>query len=169
MMSLATAVLAAVTPLCSPQDPQKPVDLSGEPLPSIGEALGGRSHQGLGDWIERFDLHGLVAARYLHTGSGGSRPQGAFVIQQASLWLEAEVRDVGTAFVELKLDYYPENDGSGVGTGEVYLKFRDVCKLGTGTVDLKVGRFDLPFGEYYLMEDADKNRLISFPVLFPYR
>ncbi|MCA8966472.1 MAG: hypothetical protein KDC48_16445, partial [Planctomycetes bacterium] len=72
-------------------------------------------------------------------------------------------------FLELRLEYFPDDDQNGVGLGEAYIQLRDVGKLGAADVGLKVGRFDLPFGEYYLLEDPDQNRMVGYPAAIPYR
>jgi hypothetical protein len=98
------------------------------------------------------------------------RPDGAIGIQAASLFVEADVHDVGTAFLELRLDYFQEAGQNESGLGEAYFTVDDAFGLGTDdAVKLRLGRFDLPFGEYYLAEDPGDNRLIGFPAVIPYR
>lgn len=150
------------------QSPSTGVDLSDNPHPNMREALG-TGRQGVGDWIERFDLSGLLAARYLHTGRGGAAPDGAFQVNQANLFARAAIKDVGEVFLELRLEYFPDDDQNGVGIGEAYLQLRDLWRFGDTRLGVKVGRFDLPFGEWYLLEDPDKNRMIGFPAVIPYR
>ncbi len=150
------------------QDPTGGVDLSGDEHANIGEALG-QSRRSLGDWIEHFDLSGQFAASYLHTGTGGKYPDGAFLIHQADLYARASIKDVGEVFLELRLEYFPDDDSRGVGLGEAYMQFRDVAKVGSADLGLKIGRFDLPFGEYYLLEDPDQNRMVGYPIALPYR
>ncbi len=166
------ATMALGSGILCQQDPPAAaggVDLSGEEHATIRQALE-VTRAKLDDWIDRFSLSGLVAARYFDTAPGGARPDGAFGIQAASLFVEASVRDVGTAFVELRLDYFPEASGNAVDLGEAYMTFRDVFRSGTGDgLSLRIGRFDLPFGEYYKQEDPDKNRLIGFSAAIPYR
>lgn len=165
------AVFVAAFPVLAQQDPPpRGVDLSGEEHRSMRDAIG-IDRLRLDDWIDRFTLSGLLAARYFDTAQGGSRPEGALGIQAASLFVEAEVRDLGTAFVELRLDYFPESAGNAVDLGEAYMTFRNVLQDGAADdgLNLRVGRFDLPFGEYYLLEDPDQNRLIGFPAALPYR
>ena len=119
-------------------------------------------------WFERFDLWGYVSGAYLHTSSGGSRPGGALLVDQASLFLQAEVKEDVTAFLELQTDGFPQSNSS-VRTGEVHVHVRRLAQLGDdGELGLKVGRFDLPFGEYYLLQDAPDNPLVSYPVALPY-
>lgn len=151
------------------QDPAGGVDLTPQEHGSLREALGDAGRK-LDDWIDRFQLSGFVAARYLDTEPSGSRPDGAFGVQAASLFIDVEVADVGQAFFEVRFDYFPEAGGNQVDLGESYIRLRDVLRLGDGHgLDLKFGRFDLPFGEWYLLEDPDKNRMVAYPAAIPYR
>ncbi|MBL8728689.1 MAG: hypothetical protein JNM25_09685 [Planctomycetes bacterium] len=133
------------------------------------EALGSATRT-LDDWIDRFQLSGFVAVRAFDTESRGAAPDGAVGIQAASLFVEADVHDVGSAFLELRLDYFQEAGQNESGLGEAYFTIDDAFGLGAdAAVALRLGRFDLPFGEYYLAEDPGDNRLIGFPAVIPYR
>lgn len=158
---------AAGNPLAA-QDPPG-VDLGEDQLPSL-RVLARDTERRLDDWIDRFALSGFVAARAFDTERGGTRPDGAIGIQAATLFVDVGVKDVGSAFVEIRLDYFPEAGNNQVDIGEAHAKFDRVLDLGNDTLlGAKVGRFDLPFGEYYLQEDPDRNRLIGFPAVMPYR
>lgn len=144
-------------------------DLGEHQHPSMREALGSAART-LDDWIDRFALTGFVAVRAFDTEARGGAPDGAIGIQAASLFVEVDVHEVGTAFLELRLDYFHEAGQNESGLGEAHFTVDDVFGLGAGhAVDLRLGRFDLPFGEYYLSEDPDRNRLIGFPAVIPYR
>ncbi len=133
------------------------------------EALGSTART-LDDWIDRFDLSGFVALRAFDTEARGAAPDGAIGIQAASLFVAADVKDLGSAFLELRLDYFQEAGQNNSGLGEAYFTIDDLFGLGAeDRVQLRLGRFDLPFGEYYLNEDPDQNRLIGFPAVIPYR
>jgi hypothetical protein len=160
-------VAACAFPLAAQTTPS--TDLSGGEHTSLREALD-RTASRLDDWIDRFRLSGFVAARAFDTERGGSRPDGAIGIQAASLFVDVAVKDVASAFLELQFDYFAEAGQSAAGIGEAYIRLHDVCSLGDDDgLDLKVGRFDLPFGEYYRQEDPDQNKLIGFPAAIPYR
>ncbi len=159
--------LSSITALQA-QEPPPGVDLSGETHADIGEALG-QERRTLGDWIERFDLSGVFATSYLHTQSGGKFPEGGFLVNHASLFARAHVKDVAEVFLELRLEYFPDDDDNGVGLGEAYVQFRDLAEVAGAKLGVKAGRFDLPFGEYYLLEDPDQNRMIGYPAVIPYR
>lgn len=132
------------------------------------EVLGGAQQQ-LDDWLERFSLSGFVALRAYDTEARGSAPDGTLAIQAATLFVNVDVPDVGHAFAELRLDYLPEAGNTEVGLGEVWVTLDDPLALGPGALQLRCGRLDLPFGEYYRLEDPDQNRLIGFPAVMPYR
>lgn len=167
--SLAIPTTCLLATLQAQDAPPAGVDLTEDQHGSLRD-VAGATRDRLDDWIDRFALSGFVAARFFDTERGGSRPDGALLIQAASLFVDANVKDVGEVFVELRLDYYPYDDETGVGLAETYMAFRDVVALDAHTgLGLKVGRFDLPFGEYYNYEDPDKNRLIGFPAAIPYR
>ena len=155
---------------CQEPQPQTPgVDLGADQHDSLRDAFADAG-EALDDWIDRFQLYGFVAGRYFDTQAGGARPDGALGIQAATLFFDVGVRDVASAFVELRMDYFQESGNNEVGIGEAYIRVDDV--LGDdehGGLGLKVGRFDLAFGEWYLLEDPNKNRMIGFPVAMPYR
>ncbi len=161
----AAALLAAPT-LAQTTPPT--TDLDGGDHGSMREALD-RTGTRLDDWIDRFRLSGFVAARAFDTERGGTRPDGAIGIQAASLFVDVAVQDVASAFLELRFDNFVEAGTNEAGIGEAYVTLHDVTTLGGAGLDLRVGRFDLPFGEWYLQEDPDKNRLVGFPAAIPYR
>jgi hypothetical protein len=167
-------VLAAASALAqqSPAPTVPPAGTPAVPVPpggTVADAVSSAQAK-VEQWFERFELSGFVAVRAFDTEAGGSRPDGAAGIQAATLFVEADVKDVGSVFVELRLDYFQEAGGNQVDIGEAHMILRDVAKLDAETsLHLKVGRFDTPFGEYYLYEDPDQNRLIGFPALLPYR
>jgi hypothetical protein len=170
LLAFACATPAQSTPSQStPSEPATPVDLDQADHPSLRATLGD-TQRALDDWIDRFRLYGFLGARAFDTTSGGARPDGAMGIQAAALFVEADVRDVASVFLEVRADYFQEAGGNQVDLGETYIRLRDVLHLAPGAdLGLKVGRFDLPFGEWYLLEDPNKNRMIGFPAAIPYR
>jgi hypothetical protein len=142
------------------------VALDGDEHPTIGDALG---RIRLGDWFERLDVIGFASVRAFDTGRGGARPDGAVGVDQATLFLDAGVRDVGSIYCELRIERLYDADTTGVGTGELYLSLPGLVRWGDSSLGLKVGRFDFRFGEYYMLEDAHLNRTISYPASLPYQ
>lgn len=119
---------------------------------------------------EHLRLYGFAALRAFDTEARGSAPDGAIGIQAATLFVDADVPDIGNAFLELRLDYFQEAGQNQSGIGEAYFTIADAFGLGAErAIDLRFGRFDLPFGEYYLLEDPNRNRMIGFPAVMPYR
>lgn len=171
------SLVAAQQPTPAPIRPVGSVDLSDERYESLAEAARQQpaaaevpaSTDQARDWVQRIDVWGYVAADYLHTQSGGSFPGGAIAIDQASLFLNAEATGDVSLFLEVQVDYLQRNTTSDIRIGEVYAQFANVRSLpGDGTLSVKAGRFDLPFGEWYLQEDATENAMVGFPVFLPY-
>jgi hypothetical protein len=164
------ALLLPATGLLAQEPEVGGVDLGEDQHDSMQDAFG-RAGRALDDWIDRFQIYGFVAGRYFDTARGGARPDGALGIQAGTLFLDMSVRDVASAFVELRYDYFQEAGQNEVSLGETYIRIDDVLGSGeaNGTLNLKVGRFDLLFGEWYLLEDPNKNRMIGFPAAIPYR
>lgn len=164
--SLSTATAQDPAPAAPPAGS---VDLSPDQHDSMRDAFG-RAGQALDDWIDRFLVSGFVAGRYFDTERGGARPDGALGIQAGTLFFDISVRDVASAFVEVRYDYFQEAGNNQVDVGETYIRIDDVLTDDDGHgIGFKVGRFDLPFGEWYQLEDPNKNRMIGFPAAIPYR
>lgn len=162
------SIAFGTAPLLAQDPPPVTVDLSDESHPTIAEALGDAG-RALDDWVERFDLHGFLATRFMDTEARGRHPDGFLGVHQALLFVEADVRNVGTAVLEVEFEHFRENDAQGTGVNEAYIRIDDVCGEDCGGIGIKVGRFDLPFGEYYLREDPTENNLIGLPIAMPYR
>ncbi len=157
--------VAAIAGAAPAQDPAPRVDLSGDQYDTMQSA---QSQQPAGDrqWFERFDVWGYVSGAYFHTEAGGEYPGGALLVDQASLFVQAEVTAQAVAFFELRTDLAPSDE---IETGEVYIDLRRLLPLGDGGhLGFKFGRFDIPFGEYYHLQDAPENPLVSYPVVMPY-
>ena len=154
----------------SAQDvPTGGVDLGEDQHSSLREAFAGVERT-FDSWFERFELRGFVAARAFDTARGGSRPDGAIGVQAGTLFVDAEVRDVGRALFEIRYDYFEEAGNNEVSLGEAYLQLDDITGTGgPNGLNLRIGRFDLPFAEWYLLEDPNRNRMIGFPAMIPYR
>ena len=131
--------LAAVVP-AQQQPPSPPasggVDLSGDEHPTIGEALG---RIRLGDWFERLDVLGFTSVRAFQTDDRGARPDGAIGIDQATVFLDAGVRGVGSVFCEVRIERLYDADTTGIGTGELYVNLPNLLTLpGDGSLGLNI-------------------------------
>lgn len=119
-------------------------------------------------WWRNLNISGFAASGYYDTGSAGTRDNGGFEIKEATLFVEAEVwEDVGF-FAELQTNRLGKDDEKFVRTGEVYAHFRDIPLTESLTFGMKIGRFDIPFGDEYLWQDAIDNPLITNSAAYPY-
>ena len=116
----------------------------------------------------RLHISGEGAVGFFDTGPTGGFPNSEFRADEAKLFLEAPIWDDVYFFSELNLvlreNANPNNvPNESFTMGELYLDFEDVSKLwgGKGQVNVRLGRFDIPFGEEYQTRDAIRNPLIS--------
>lgn len=143
------------------------IDLSGEEVPSL-EAESA-AHVLARPWYKNIDITGFGGAGFLDTGEEGTRPNGGFLIKEASLFLEGDVWADATFYLELQTNRLGEDTTLSIRTGEVYVHFRNTLKKwGRNSLGIKVGRMDIPFGEEYLWQDASDNPLISNSASYPY-
>jgi hypothetical protein len=144
---------------------QSSIDLSGEELTSIQSPA--ENHVLSRPWFENVDLSGYAAFTYLDTGGEGTSPDGSFLVKEASLFVDAEIWDRVFFHDETWIVRFPNSDQFMV--GELYANMRNVFAAEEGDgLGLKVGRFELPFGEDYLRWDANETRWISFTAADPY-
>lgn len=107
-------------------------------------------------------ISGEAGLGYFRTASGGMFPNGDFRLDDAKLFVEAQVWKNIYAFTELNLFTREVNDEA-VHVGELYLDFENVSRLwgADNLLNLRVGRIHLPFGEEYQTRTVMKNPLIS--------
>lgn len=107
-------------------------------------------------------IGGEGGVAFFHSDKRGLFPNSEFRVDEAKLFVEAPVGGDVYFFGELNLATR-ENDDLGLKLGELYLDFEDVSKLWgqTRQLNLRAGRFDIPFGEEYMFRDAIDNPLIS--------
>ena len=145
------------------------VDLSDEDVAYGSLDSDKPSHPLARDWFENITISGFGAAGFLMTGNDGLRPDGGFLIKEASLFVEAETWEDIFFFAEVQTNRLGKDDDLFVRTGEVHAHFRNVLKhWGDGLLGIKVGRIDIPFGEEYLWQDASDNPLITNSAAYPY-
>jgi hypothetical protein len=110
----------------------------------------------------RIHLSGEGGVGYFHTGSAGQNPNGDFRVDEAKLFLEAPLWNSTYFFTELDLVIREANDEF-FHLGELYIDFENVLHYWTdhNFLSVRVGRFDIPFGEEYLVRDVIDNPLIS--------
>jgi hypothetical protein len=120
-------------------------------------------------WYQNLSLSGVAAVGFLGTGSAGQAPGKGFVVGETTLFLDTEIWGDESLFIELNAIWPGFDDFSVLRTEEIYLHLRNVCKGGCGNfASLKIGRFDLPFGEEYLQRHANENPFIVPSASYPW-
>ncbi|MEE8335542.1 MAG: hypothetical protein V3S48_03810, partial [Candidatus Neomarinimicrobiota bacterium] len=120
-------------------------------------------------WYKNFTIAGFGGFDFLKSGTAGTRPNGGFLIKEASLFIEADIWKDQSFFLEIQTNRLGEDSTMYIRTGEVYIHIRNLFESwGINSVGLKIGRIDIPFGEEYLWHDASDNPLISNSVIYPY-
>ncbi|MCI0413351.1 hypothetical protein L0222_11210 [bacterium] len=111
---------------------------------------------------DRLRINGEAGAAWFDTGEEGEYPDNEFLVEEAKLFIEASIVDDIYAFAEIDVMRREEPDEK-LQLGELYLDFEDVSKLWNQdrVLNVRVGRFDIPFGEEYLTRDAIDNPLIT--------
>jgi hypothetical protein len=107
-------------------------------------------------------LSGEGGAGIFWSGSEGQFPNAEFRVDEAKLFVDAQVWGDVYAFAEINLATREEPDVN-LHLGELYIDAEDVSKLWgqPGQLNIRVGRMDIPFGEEYLTRDVIDNPLIS--------
>ena len=112
--------------------------------------------------LSKVHLSGEAGLAFFDSGSNGRFPNSEFRVDEAKLFLEANVWKDVYLFTELNI-VTREDPNINVRMGEVYVDFENVSKLWhqDRLLNLRVGRMDIPFGEEYQTRDAIDNPLIS--------
>jgi len=107
-------------------------------------------------------LSGEGGVGLFETGSQGQFPNAEFRVDEAKLFVDAQVWGDVYAFAELNLATREEQDVN-LHLGELYIDVEDISKLWgqPGQLNARIGRMDIPFGEEYLTRDVIDNPLIS--------
>jgi len=111
-------------------------------------------------------IGGEGGVAFFHTGSEGAWPNSEFRIDEAKLFVEAPIWGDVFVFGEINIAAREYNDLE-LDLGELYLDFEDVSQLwgAERQLNIRAGRFDIPFGEEYVTRDAIDNPLISRSVV----
>lgn len=111
---------------------------------------------------DRLRINGEAGTALFDTEDKGQHPDDEFLVDEAKLFVEASIVDDIYVFAEIDVVTREEPDES-LELGELYVEFEDVSKLWNqdGVLNIRLGRFDIPFGEEYLTRDAIDNPLIS--------
>jgi len=112
--------------------------------------------------LGKVHLSGEGGVAFFHTGSEGRFPSSEFRVDEAKLFIEAPIWNDVYVFGEINF-VTREETREQLWLGELYLDFENISQLWKrdGQLNLRVGRFDIPFGEEYLTRDAIDNPLIS--------
>ncbi|MDX2367043.1 MAG: hypothetical protein QNK36_01330 [Colwellia sp.] len=125
------------------------------------------SHVLANPWWKNIELWGFGAVGAYQTGSDGTHSNFGFNIKEATLFMEASVWQDLDMFIELQTNRLGDDSSKYVRTGEVYIHGRNI-EIGDGSIGVKLGRIDIPFGEEYLWQDAIDNPLITNSASYPY-
>lgn len=111
---------------------------------------------------DRLRINGEAGAAMFDTGDEGLYPDNEFLVEEAKLFVEASIIDDIYVFAEVDLIRREEPDEK-LQLGELYVDIEDVSKLWNQdrVLNVRLGRFDIPFGEEYLTRDAIDNPLIT--------
>lgn len=120
--------------------------------PVVGESRG----------ESKLQISGEIGLGFFQTNSNGVYPNSEFRLDDAKLFVEAQVSKGVYAFTELNLFLREINDEA-VHLGEVYVDFENVSGHwgADQLLSVRVGRFNIPFGEEYQNRGVIKNPLIS--------
>ncbi|EEF59870.1 hypothetical protein [Pedosphaera parvula] len=110
----------------------------------------------------KVQIGGEGGVAFFHSESHGSTPNAEFRIDEAKLFVDAPIWNNVYFFGELNLAARDENDLD-VRVGELYLDWENLSQIWgqDRQVNLRLGRFYIPFGEEYLYRYAIDNPLIS--------
>jgi hypothetical protein len=96
-----------------------------------------------------------------HGGGRSQFPNAEFRVDEAKLFFEAPIWNDFYFFSEVNLTTREDPDEF-MRLGELYLDWENPLRLENGRLlNIRAGRFDIPFGEEYLTRDAIDNPLIS--------
>jgi hypothetical protein len=160
------AQLSASTEPAPVAQPAPPVSLALEEETSVAEPEA--RHTLSNPWWENVQIGGFAATGLYDTGDAGTRPDPTFEVKEASLFVEAYAWEDVSFFIELQTNRLGKDSQLFTRTGETYLHFRDIDLTDDVSFGLKIGRFDIPFGEEYLKQDAIDNPLITSSAAYPY-
>jgi hypothetical protein len=106
-------------------------------------------------------ISGEGGVAFFRQGSNGQFPNSEFRLDEAKLFLDVKLWEDVYLFTELNITEREEPD-KWLYVGELYVDFEQLAKRWNERwLNVRVGRFDTPFGEEYLRRDAIDNALIS--------
>jgi len=134
---------------------------------SLKSGIGGQTAPATAETKKPFAIgKAIISAEgglaFFHSERKGKFPNAESRVDEAKLFLDAPIWDDVYFFAELNLTRR-ESPSENVKVGELYLDFENVSRLWNQDrmLNVRVGRFDTPFGEEYLVRDAIDNPLIA--------
>lgn len=116
-------------------------------------------------WLPLGPVHlsGEGGVGFFHSARHGNSPNGEFRVDEARLFLEAPLGKDAFFYGELNLATREYNYGLDLFLGELYVDLENLSRFWNreGMLSLRLGRFNIPFGEDYLTRNAIDNPLIS--------
>lgn len=110
-------------------------------------------------------LSGVGSLVFFASEEKGRFPEDEFRVDEARLFLDVKLPKNLFAFIEVNL-FEPDRADSEVTIGELFLEAEDVLRRFDldDWATVRIGRFDIPFGEEYLNRDSIDNPLITHSV-----
>lgn len=116
------------------------------------------------DSSRKIHISGEGGLAFFDTGIDGEFPNKEFRVDEAKLFVEAEVWKDIYFFGEVNLlTREKEEAEDNIHLGELYVEFGGVSRLWENEhmLNIRLGRFDIPFGEEYLTRDAIDNPFVT--------
>jgi hypothetical protein len=116
--------------------------------------------------LGKVQITGEGGIGFFESGSDGAFPNSEFRVDEAKVFIDAPVWGNVYAFSEINLASQNSSDVN-LNLGEMYLDVEDLSQLWgkDGQLNLRLGRFDIPFGEEYLTRDAIDNPMITHSLI----
>src|SRR5258706_1523401 len=117
---------------------------------------------GNGFSLGKLHISGEGGAAFSRSEGKGPFPNSEFRVDEAKLFVEAPIWEDVYFFSEINITTREGMDNH-LQLGELYLDFENLSRFWNKDrqLNLRIGRFDIPFGEEYLMRDVIDNPLIS--------
>ena len=114
--------------------------------------------------LGKVHIGGEGAVGFFHSQPQGQYPNAEFRVDEAKLFVEAPI--LGEVYFFGEINIFSREQRS-MTAGELYLDVENLSRLWNQDrqLNLRAGRFDIPFGEEYLSRDAIDNPLISHSLM----
>lgn len=110
-------------------------------------------------FLGRLHISGEGGVAFFDTGANGQFPNDEFRVDEAKLFVEAEI--VNDIYIFGEFNVITREEGNELfELGELYAEFENIGGK-ENLFNIRFGRFDIPFGEEYLTRDAIDNPFVS--------